>query len=98
MYVEAPHTMNTATTTTGAENITAAQQFNDRGEELAIWVIVAESARNRFRWCVLGDGFTEREAWRIAYGNQGRPRRGRAWAEHISYEHYDRLQQAEANA
>jgi hypothetical protein len=89
--------MNIQTTATGA-GISAAQQLNDRGEELAIWVIVAESARNRFRWCVLGEGFTEKDAWRSAYGPEGKPRRTRAWAEHISYEHFDRLQQAEANA
>jgi hypothetical protein len=89
--------MNIQTTATGA-GISAAQQLNDRGEELAIWVIVAESARNRFRWCVLGEGFTEKDAWRSAYGPEGKPRRTRAWAEHISYEHFDRLQHAEANA
>jgi hypothetical protein len=89
--------MNIQTTATGA-GTSAAQQLNDRGEELAIWVIVAESARNRFRWCVLGEGFTEKDAWRSAYGPEGKPRRTRAWAEHISYEHFDRLQHAEANA
>ncbi len=89
--------MNMQNTMTGAGE-TAAQERNDRGEVLAIWVIVAESARNRFRWCVLGEGFTQKDAWRSAYGPEGKPRRTRAWAEHISYEHFDRLQQAEANA
>ncbi len=89
---------NTTTQQTGAENITAAKERNDRGEVLALWVIVAESARNSFRWCLLGEGFTQKDAWRSAYGPEGKPRRTRAWAEHISYEHFDRLQQAEANA
>jgi hypothetical protein len=90
--------MRTQNTTTGAGNTTAAQQLNDRGETLALWVVVGESAINPFRWCVIGEGKTEREAWREAYGPQGKPRRARTWAEHISYEHYDRLMQAEANA
>jgi hypothetical protein len=47
---------------------------------------------------LLGEGFTQKDAWRSAYGTQGKPRRTRAWAEHISYEHFDRLQEAEANA
>jgi hypothetical protein len=74
---------------------------NDRGETLALWVIVGESAINPFRWCVLGEGPTEHDAWRDAFGPQGkkgRSRRTHQWAEHISHEHHDRLMQAEANA
>jgi hypothetical protein len=94
--------MNTQNIQPGAENTTAAQQLNERGEVLALWVIVGNSAINPFRWCVIGEGATDQEAWRNAYGDAPAPRknsrRARTWAEHISYEHYDRLMQAEASA
>jgi hypothetical protein len=77
---------------------TSAPAVNERGEPLALWVIVGNSAINPFRWCVIGEGKTQRDAWRDAYGPEGKPRRARTWAEHISYEHYERLQEAEANA
>ena len=91
--------MSNTSNTTGAGN-TAAQMFreelclanNDRGEPLAVWIIAGNSAINQFRWCILGEGATEAEAWL----NSGRTKsrsRGR-WAEHISWEHLNRIREA----
>jgi hypothetical protein len=91
--------MRTQNTTATGAGISAAQQVNDRGETLALWVIVGESAINPLRWCVIGEGATAKQAWQDAYGPHGhRVRQANTRAEYISYEHYDRLMQAEANA
>lgn len=77
-------------TVTGAE-IQSAAQLNDRGEVLAVWVIAGNSAVNPFRWCILGSGETEAAAW--AESGYSKRKRG-VRAEHISWEHYDRIQGA----
>lgn len=85
--------MNTTIdTATGAET-SAAQELNHRGEVLAVWVIVGNSAVNQHRWCILGRGETEAEAW--ADSGYSYRNRKRGWrAEHVSWEHYDRIQEA----
>ncbi len=83
--------MSNTHTTTGAGTTTAAQ-INDRGETLEVWVIVGTSAINQFRWCIIGEGATEAEAWRDS-GRTPRKSRG-AWAEHISWAHYGRIEEA----
>jgi hypothetical protein len=86
-----PNVNSNTHTTTGAGNTTAAQT-NDRGEILAVWVIVGTSFINQFRWCIIGEGDTEAAAWRES-GRTPRKSRG-AWAEHISWEHYHRIMEA----
>ena len=83
--------MSNTHTTTGAGTTTAAQ-INDRGEPLAVWIIAGNSAVNQFRWCILGEGATEAEAW-LNSGRSKSRSRGR-WAEHISWEHLYRIREA----
>lgn len=83
--------MNTTIdTATGAET-SAAQELNHRGEVLAVWLIVGNSAVNQFRWCILGQGDTKAEAW--ADSGYSKRKRG-IRAEHVSWEHYNRIQEA----
>ena len=81
--------MTTHTTQTAAE--ISAAELNERGEALAIWVIAANSAVNTFRWCILGTGETEAAAWDDSGYNK---RKRGVRAEHISWEHYERIQEA----
>lgn len=68
------------------------EQVNDRGETLAVWIIVANSAINSFRWCLIGEGKSESAAWQDS-GRTKRKSRG-AWAEYVSWEHHSRIQGA----
>ena len=86
--------MSNTHTTTGAG--TSAAQTNDRGEPLAVWIIAGNSAVNQFRWCILGEGATEAEAW-LDSGRTGAWYKSRSrgrWAEHISWEHFYRIREA----
>ena len=83
--------MNQNTNVATGAGTSAAQELNYRGEVLAVWLIVGNSAVNPHRWCILGAGETEAQAW--ADSGYSKRKRG-IRAEHVSWEHYNRIQEA----